>query len=84
MAALSRWRTYMEPTPYVPVEQCLTLPEVARIIASRRNLSDLLYDLAERLHRLLDFSYLSVMLFDPAQHVMRRSLGEGGATELLR
>lgn len=61
----------MEPTPYFPAEQCLTLNEVSRIIASRRNLSELLHDLAERLHSLLDFSYLSVMLYDPAQHVMR-------------
>ncbi len=52
----------MEPLPYFPVEQCLTLNEVSRIIASRRNLSELFHDLAERLHRLLDFSYLSVML----------------------
>ena len=61
----------MEPLPHVPVEQCLTLNEVSRIIASRRNLSDLFHDLAEWLHRLLDFSYLGVMLYDPAQHVMR-------------
>jgi formate hydrogenlyase transcriptional activator len=61
----------MESTPHIPAEQCLTLNEVSRIIASRRNLSDLFHDLAERLHRLLDFSYLSVMLYDPAKHVMR-------------
>jgi hypothetical protein len=61
----------MESTPGFPVEQCLTLNAVARIIASRRNLSELLHDLAERLHSLLDFSHLSVMLDDPAQHVMR-------------
>jgi formate hydrogenlyase transcriptional activator len=61
----------MESTAHIPAEQCLTLNEVSRIIASRRNLSDLFHDLAERLHRLLDFSYLSVMLYDPAKHVMR-------------
>ena len=61
----------MEPTPHFPVEQCLTLNAVSRIIASRRNLSDLFHDLAEHLHGLLEFSYLSVMLYDPAQHVMR-------------
>jgi formate hydrogenlyase transcriptional activator len=61
----------MEETALFPVEQCLTLNEVSRIIASRRNLSELLHDLAERLYRLLDFHYLSVMLYDPAQHVMR-------------
>jgi transcriptional regulator with GAF, ATPase, and Fis domain len=61
----------MDPTPHFPAEQCLMLNDVARIIASRRNLSDLFHDLAERLHRLIDFSYLGVMLYDPAQHVLR-------------
>jgi formate hydrogenlyase transcriptional activator len=61
----------MEETPLFPIEQCLTLNEVSRIIASRRNLPELLHDLAERLRRLLDFQYLSVMLYDPVQHMMR-------------
>jgi formate hydrogenlyase transcriptional activator len=74
----------MEPTPHVPVEQCLTLNEVSRIIASRRNLSELFHDLAERLHRLLDFSYLGVMLYDPAQHVMRLHNLEGSPRGPLR
>jgi len=74
----------MEPTPHFPVEQCLTLNEVSRIIASRRNLSELLHDLAERLHRLLDFSYLGVMLYDPAQHVMRLHNLEGSPRGPLR
>jgi formate hydrogenlyase transcriptional activator len=74
----------MEPIPYVPVEQCLTLNEVSRIIASRRNLSELFHDLAERLHRLLDFSYLGVMLYDPAKHVMRLHNLEGSPHGPLR
>jgi formate hydrogenlyase transcriptional activator len=74
----------MEPTPHVPAEQCLTLNEVSRIIASRRNLSELFHDLAERLHRLLDFSYLGVMLYDPAQHVMRLHNLEGAPRGSLR
>jgi formate hydrogenlyase transcriptional activator len=74
----------MEPTPYVPVEQCLTLNEVSRIIASRRNLSELFHDLAERLHGLLDFSYLGVMLYDPVQHVMRLHNLEGSPRGPLR
>ena len=61
----------MDPTPHFPAEQCLMLNDVSRIIASRRNLSDLFHDLAECLHRLIDFSYLGVMLYDPAQHVLR-------------
>jgi formate hydrogenlyase transcriptional activator len=74
----------MEPTPEFPVEQCLTLNEVSRIIASRRNLSELLHDLAERLHSLLDFSYLSVMLYDPVQHVMRLHNLQGSSRGSLR
>src|SRR5262245_7486640 len=74
----------MEPTRQFPAEQCLTLNEVSRIIASRRNLSELLHDRAERLHGLLDFSYLSVMLYDPAQHVMRLYNLQGSSRGLLR
>ena len=74
----------MEPTPHFPAEQCLTLNEVSRIIASRRNLSELFHDLAEWLHRLLDFSYLGVMLYDPAQHVMRLHNLEGSPRGPLR
>ncbi|MGH8058714.1 MAG: GAF domain-containing protein, partial [Candidatus Entotheonellia bacterium] len=74
----------MEPTLHFPAEQCLTLNEVARIIASRRNLSDLFHDLAEWLHRLLDFSYLGVMLYDPARHVMRLHNLEGSPRGPLR
>jgi formate hydrogenlyase transcriptional activator len=74
----------MEPPPHFPVEQCLTLNEVSKIIASRRNLSELFHDLAEWLHRLLDFSYLGVMLYDPAQHVMRLHNLEGSPHGPLR
>jgi formate hydrogenlyase transcriptional activator len=61
----------MDSTPHFPAEQCRMLNDVAQIIASRRNLSDLFHDLAERLHCLVDFSYLGVMFYDPAQHVLR-------------
>jgi formate hydrogenlyase transcriptional activator len=74
----------MDPTPHVPAEQCLMLNDVARIIASRRNLSDLFHDLAERLHRLVDFSYLGVMLYDPEQHVLRLHTLESAAPGPLR
>src|SRR5215475_11792591 len=43
--------------PAEAAEPYRTLNEVSRIIASRRNLAELFHDLAERLHRLLDFSY---------------------------
>jgi formate hydrogenlyase transcriptional activator len=74
----------MNPTPHFPVEQCLTLNEVVQIIASRRNLSDLFHDLAERLHRLIDFSYLGVMLYDAAQHVLQLHTLESAALGPLR
>jgi formate hydrogenlyase transcriptional activator len=74
----------MDPTPHFPAEQCLILNDVARIIASRRNLSDLFHDLAKRLHRLVDFSYLGVMLYDPAQHVLQLHTLESAAQGPLR
>jgi formate hydrogenlyase transcriptional activator len=74
----------MDPTPHFPAEQCLMLNDVARIIASRRNLSDLFHDLAERLHRLVDFSYLGVMLYDPAQHMLQLHTLESAAQGPLR
>src|SRR5215467_4085986 len=74
----------MDPTLHFPAEQCLMLSDVARIIASRRNLFDLFRDLAERLHRLVDFSYLGVMLYDPAQHVLRLHTLESAAPGPLR
>ena len=74
----------MDLTPHFPAEQCLLLNDVARLIASRRNLADLFHDLAERLHRLVDFSYLGVMLYDPAQHVLRLHTLESAAPGPLR
>ena len=61
----------MHDTADPAVEQYLTLLDVAKAIASHRHLSDLFQDLTARLHRLLDFHYLSVVLYDAAQHVMR-------------
>ena len=61
----------MHDTADPAVEQYLTLLDVAKAIASHRNLSDVFQDLTARLHRLLDFHYLSVVLHDAAQHVMR-------------
>ena len=61
----------MESIARAPAAPYLALIEVARIIASRRTLSDLFHDLAEHLHRLLNFHYLSVVLYDAAHDVMR-------------
>jgi hypothetical protein len=61
----------MHDTADPPVEQYLTLLDVAKAIASHRNLFDLFQDLTARLHRLLDFHYLNVVLHDEAEHVLR-------------
>ena len=54
----------------------LTLLELSKAIASHRDLSGLFHDLACRLQRLVDFSHLGVMLYDPKHNVMRFHLLE--------
>src|SRR5499427_8797718 len=66
----------MESIAPAPAAPYLALTEVARIIASRRTLSDLFHDLAEHLHRLLNFHYLSVVLYDAEHNVMRTHILE--------
>ena len=55
----------LEPTQY------LTLLELSKAIASHRELSDLVHDLAGHLRKLFDFHYLGVVLHDGARNVMR-------------
>lgn len=47
------------------------LLEVAEAIASHLELGDLFHDLAGRLHRIVHFDYLNLVLHDPARNVMR-------------
>ena len=54
----------------------LTLLELSKAIASHRDLSGLFHDLACRLQKLVDFSQLGVMLYDPKHNVMRFHLLE--------
>jgi formate hydrogenlyase transcriptional activator len=61
----------MDDTAHPVVEPYLTLLDVAKAIASHRNVSELFQDLTTPLHRVLDFHYLSVVLYDAAQHVLR-------------
>jgi hypothetical protein len=61
----------MDDTVHPVVEPYLTLLDVAKAIASHRHVSDLFQDLTTPLHRVLEFHYLSVVLYDAAQHVMR-------------
>jgi formate hydrogenlyase transcriptional activator len=48
-----------------------TLLELSKAIATHRNLSDLLHDLAGHLRDLVDFRSLDIMLHDSSRHVMR-------------
>src|SRR5271169_2823389 len=48
-----------------------TLLEVAEAIAQHRDLGELFHDLAERLHRVVKFEYLNLILHDPGRNVMR-------------
>lgn len=54
-----------------PRRQLEALLEVAEAIAQHRDLAALFHDLAERLHAVVDFDFLTLMLHDPARNVMR-------------
>jgi formate hydrogenlyase transcriptional activator len=64
-----------EVTPPVPLEhsrrQLEALLEVAEAIAQHRDLAVLFHDLSERLHSVVDFDFLTLVLHDPARNVMR-------------
>jgi len=47
------------------------LLEVAESIAQHRDLGELFHDLAQRLHRVVHFDYLNLVLHDPSRQVMR-------------
>jgi formate hydrogenlyase transcriptional activator len=51
--------------------QSQALLQVAESIALHRDLGELFHDLAERLHRIVQFDYLNLVLHDPARQVMR-------------
>lgn len=51
--------------------QLEALLEVAEAIAQHRDLGALFHELAERLHCVVDFDFLTLMLHDPARSVMR-------------
>jgi formate hydrogenlyase transcriptional activator len=64
-----------ELTPAAPLEhsrrQLEALLEVAESIAQHRDLAVLFHDLAERLHCVVDFDFLTLVLHDPDRNVMR-------------
>ena len=45
--------------------------EVAEAISQHRDLGELFHELAERLHRVVNFEYLNLVLHDPVRNVMR-------------
>jgi formate hydrogenlyase transcriptional activator len=47
------------------------LLEVSESIASHRDLAELLRDLAQRLHRVVNFEHMRLLLHDPERNVMR-------------
>ncbi|HKV64484.1 MAG TPA: sigma 54-interacting transcriptional regulator [Candidatus Acidoferrum sp.] len=51
--------------------QLEALLEVSEAIAQQRDLPALFHDLAVRLHSVVDFDFLSLVLHDPAKNVMR-------------
>src|SRR6267142_2646851 len=51
--------------------QLEALLEVSEAIAQQRDLRALFHDLAERLHSVVDFDFLTLILHDPVRNVMR-------------
>jgi formate hydrogenlyase transcriptional activator len=52
-------------------QQYCALLEVSEAIASHRDLSALFQDLARRLHRVVNFDFLALILHEPARGIMR-------------
>jgi formate hydrogenlyase transcriptional activator len=52
-------------------EQYQALLEVSEAIAVHRDLPTLFHDLADRLHRVVNFEYMRLLLHDPDRNVMR-------------
>jgi formate hydrogenlyase transcriptional activator len=63
--------TLLERFPSDQDNQYATLLEVSQSIAAHQSLSELFQDLGRRLHRVLNFNYLSLILHDPVHEVMR-------------
>jgi formate hydrogenlyase transcriptional activator len=54
-----------------PEAQHHALLEVAEAISQHRDLGELFHELAARLHRVVEFDYLNLVLHDPSRNVMR-------------
>lgn len=63
-------------------KQLEALLEVSEVIAQQRDLPALIHDLAERLHNVVDFDFLTLVLHDPAKNTVRLHILETrGASE---
>ncbi|HJY87043.1 MAG TPA: sigma 54-interacting transcriptional regulator [Candidatus Acidoferrales bacterium] len=58
-------------SPAATLGQAQALLEVSEAIAAHHDLGALFHDLAGRLHHLVQFDYLNLVLHDPARNVMR-------------
>jgi formate hydrogenlyase transcriptional activator len=65
-------------------EESTAVWDVALAIASHTDLAELFHVLAERLHKLLDFHYLSVVLHDPERDLMWLHILEGAPALSIR
>ncbi len=65
-------------------DQYLALLEVTESVATHRSLADLFQDLTRRLHPILNFTYLALVLPDPEQNVMRLRTLEASASGALK
>ena len=63
-------------TPDLQLRQYQALLELSKAIASHRNLSDLLRDLAGRLKEVFDFHELAVMLHEGSRNVMQMHVSQ--------
>src|SRR5262245_9373872 len=55
----------------VRIRQYQTLLEISEAIASNRDLTSLFHNLAQHLRAVVDFDWVSTLLYDPARDVMR-------------
>ena len=60
------------------------LLEVSESIAAHRDLAELFHDLAQRLPRVVRFSYIALILHDPERHVMRLQILETPHTKHIK
>src|SRR5262245_12046412 len=63
-------------TSKVRIRQYQTLLEISEAIASNRDLTSLFHNLAQHLRAVVDFDWVSTLLYDPAFDVMRLHLLE--------